>query len=163
MTRCTSTARCRATCLLLAAILAQTSAAVQAQKVLVSHDPFSSPATVFLYDLGRQQVERHFPADAFISAVTTADGRSAVALRGEHTRVYDLANGSWFDLPLAFDPRAAHPRDTALSGLVDGQVFLGMAKGTAARLEAGGLTRLRGGHRPRRVALGRRPRAGHAV
>ncbi|MGE0361453.1 MAG: YncE family protein [Vicinamibacterales bacterium] len=144
MTRFTSTARCWATCLLIAAILAQTSAAVHAQKVLVSHTPFTSPATVFLYDLARQQVERHFPADAFISARTTADGRFAVALRGESTRVYDLANGSWFDLPLGFDPRAAHPREIALFGLVDGPVSLVMTTGTAARLDATGLTRFGG-------------------
>jgi len=144
MARFTSIARRGATFLLLAAILAQTSAAVHAQKVLVSHTPFTSPATVFLYDLARQQVERHFPADAFIGARTTADGRFAVALRGESTRIYDLAYGAWFDLPLAFDPRASHPRDTAVFGLVDGQVFLGMATGTAARLDTGGLTRFGG-------------------
>jgi len=114
-----------------------------AQRVVLSYSPqpFVAPPVIESWNLATGALEWQRPGLLALKPVFTADGQYLVAAdvnaAAPAFTVMDVVSGAVLTVPLAFAPIVAHPRTTAVLGLVQGVIGPGT---DAARIDAGGLT-----------------------
>lgn len=114
-----------------------------AQRVVISYSPqlFVTPPVTESWNLGSGTLEWERPGLLSGQPVFTADGRyfiAPVASGGPPAfTVTDAVSGAAFTVPLAFTPIVAHPRVTAVFGLLRDAAGTGA---DVARIDGGGLT-----------------------
>lgn len=111
-----------------------------AQRVVINYAPaLFTPPVIESWNLVSGSMEWRRTGDTLHRPVFTADGQFLVAGSGGSTptfQIVDARSGAALVVPIAFTPVVAHPRVSAVFGLVPPAAGIGF---DAARIDAGGL------------------------
>ena len=111
-----------------------------AQRVVISYSPVPfTPPVIQSWNLDTGRLEWQRDGEALRRPVITADGQFVVAGSGGLTptfQIVDARTGATVVAPVAFTPLVAHPRATAVFGLITASAGVGV---DVARIDASGL------------------------
>lgn len=111
-----------------------------AQRVVISYSPVAfTPPVIQSWNLDTGRLEWQRDGEALRRPVITADGQFLVAGSGGLTptfQIVDARTGATVVVPVAFTPLVAHPRATAVFGLIPASTGVGA---DVARIDASGL------------------------
>lgn len=111
-----------------------------AQRVVISYSPLPfTPPVIQSWNLDTGRLEWQRDGESLHRPVITADGQFVVAGSGGLTptfQIVDARTGATVVVPVAFTPLVAHPRATAVFGLIPASTGAGV---DVARIDASGL------------------------
>jgi hypothetical protein len=111
-----------------------------AQRVVISYSPVPfTPPVIQSWNLDTGRLEWQRDGESLHRPVITADGQFVVAGSGGLTptfQIVDARTGAMVVVPVAFTPLVAHPRATAIFGLLPASTGAGA---DVARIDASGL------------------------